>query len=155
MFNVVKKSVTLSRALKEKNRWAGKLAELRERISCNNSHEESALICSDVTSDLADAEEVSARLIAIKTAIAEANHEIVGTIIALEETKGEIAWLKGLNTKEGVYKTQTMRDVVEEHYIVGISGADKIKMVDTLQRKANKLQDTLDDFHYHPIGMCA
>jgi len=147
MFKVVKKSVTLSRALKEKNRWAGRLAELRERISSNNSHEESALICSDVAADLADAKDASERLVAIKTAIAEANAEIVGLIIQLEELKGELAWLKGLETKEGVFKSQIYHDVVEEKFVVGISGSEKIKMIDELQRKANKIQDALDDFN--------
>ena len=75
MSDVVMKSVTLSRGLKEKNRLAGKLAQLREQISGSNSHEAEVPQDVDVTKAMAEAKEVEQRLIAVKTALAKANAE--------------------------------------------------------------------------------
>lgn len=147
MSDVVMKSVTLSRGLKEKNRLAGKLAQLREQISGSNSHEAEVPQDVDVTKAMAEAKEVEQRLIAVKTALAKANAEIVGTIIALEEVKSEIVWLKGLNTKEGTFKSRSYGETTVEVYKTTIHGAEKLAMIDELQKRANRLQDELDDFN--------
>lgn len=147
MSDVVMKSVTLSRGLKEKNRLAGKLAQLREQISGSNSHEAEVPQDVDVTKAMAEAKGVEQRLIAVKTALAKANAEIVGTIIALEEVKSEIVWLKGLNTKEGTFKSRSYGETTVEVYKTTIHGAEKLAMIDELQKRANRLQDELDDFN--------
>lgn len=140
----MKKSVTLSRALKEKNRWAGKLALLRSQIGYQNSMGEDTQRDIDVEAVLAEATCAEQILVDIKTAIAEANKEIVGTIVALEETKCEIAWLNGLDTtafcRKNSYGGVDRRTAV-------ISGAQKIKLVKERQLKANALQDKLDEFN--------
>lgn len=147
MSKIVTKSVTLSRGLKEKNRWAGRLAQLREQIANCNSHEDEVPQDIDVARALSVAKEVEQRLISVKTELAKANFEIVGTIIALEETKSEIAWLKGLNTKEGTFKSRSYGETTVEVYKATIHGSEKLSMIDELQKRANRLQDELDEFN--------
>ena len=147
MSKIVMKSVTLSRGLKEKNRWGGKLGQLRERIANANSYEADVPPQVNVAEAMAEADQVQQRLVAVKTALAKANAEIVGTIIELEETKSKIAWLKQLDTKEGTFKTRSYGESTTEVYKTTIHGADKLKMLDDLQKKANRLQDDLDDFN--------
>ena len=147
MSKIVTKSVTLSRGLKEKNRWGGKLGQLRERIANANSYEADVPPQINVAEAMVEADEVQQRLVAVKTALAKANAEIVGTIIELEETKSKIAWLKQLDTKEGTFKSRSYGESTTEVYKTTIHGADKLKMLDDLQKKANRLQDDLDDFN--------
>lgn len=142
-----KVSVTLSRALKEKNRVAGRLATLRQQISEDNSHDEEIPRDVDVESTLEEATREEQHLVDIKAAIAEANHGIVGTIVALEEVKGEIAWLSDLNTS--CSSRRVWQGSVERIHKVDavISGGRKIALLKELQKKANDLQDRLDEYN--------
>lgn len=144
MSKFIEKSVTISRALKEKNRWAGKLKELRDKIRENNSHEQGQIQSVDVAKAIEAAEEAEEMLIAVKTAIATANTPIVGKIVELEEVKGKIAFYRDLQTKEGVFRT--FKEITET-YVVTISGSKKNEILDELQKRANNLQDELDDFN--------
>ena len=147
MSKFVKKSVTLSRALKEKNRNAGMLARLREQIDKNNSIEQNIPRNLDVIAALNEAKKIENRLISIKSEIAKANLEIVGSIIELEEIKSEIAFWKNLNVKEGEFKSRNYGESMVERFEVVIHGSDVIVKIDELQKKANQLQDELDDFN--------
>ena len=143
----MKKSVSLARGLKEKNRLAGKLRELRESISLNNSHDEDVPRDIDVEKTLEATIKIKERLTAVKIALAEANKEIVGLIIGLEELKSEIAWLKGLDTTSRTTKTYYAEKEIVHRTDAVITGSAKLKMVEELQAKANKIQDELDDFN--------
>ena len=141
------KSVSLARGLKEKNRLAGKLKELRESISLNNSRDEETPRDIDVRETLDEAERIKDRLVSVKVAIAEANKDIVGLIIGLEELKGEIAWLKGLDTNSWTKKSYVGEKEIVHRVNAVVNGPEKIKKIAELQRKADKIQDELDDFN--------
>ena len=99
-----KKLVTISRALKEKNRVAGRLAKARKLIDAENSKEKNGPRRVDVAAVRDEARALAERLVAIKSAIAVANAPIVGKIIELDEAKSAIAWLNELNVREGVFE---------------------------------------------------
>lgn len=141
------KSVTLARALKEKNRVAGVLATLRNQIASDNSRDEESPRDVEVEAAFSEALRVEQRLIEIKTAIAEANKEIVGVIVTLEETKSEIAWLSSLDTTCYNRRVVTMGEERIHKVDAVITGPRKIALLKDLQKRANALQDQLDDYN--------
>ena len=80
-------NVTLARALKEKNRIAGRLRKAQELVKKENRKAAGSPRAVDVAATFAEAERLSALLAAVKAAIAKANDGIIATIVELEETK--------------------------------------------------------------------
>ena len=143
----MKKMVTIARALKEKNRVAGRLAKARQLVSTENSNEKKIPRRVDVAAVREEARTLAERLVAIKSAIAAANAPVVGTIIELDETKSAIAWLNGLNVREGVFEETNYGGKVVKEYEAVIDQATVLKQVEALQRRADDLQDALDEFN--------
>lgn len=143
----MKKMVTIARALKEKNRVAGRLAKARQTVGAENSKEKRVPRKVDVASVRDEARALAERLIAIKAAIAVANEPIVGKIIELDEVKSAISWLNGLNVREGVFEEANYGGSVVNEFEAAIGKDDVIKQVDALQRRADDLQDALDEFN--------
>ena len=143
----MKKMVTIARALKEKNRVAGRLAKARKLVGAENSNEKKIPRRVDVAAVREEARTLAERLIAIKSAIAAANAPVVGTIIELDETKSAIAWLNGLNVREGVFEETNYGGKVVKEYEAVIDQAAVLKQVEALQRRADDLQDALDEFN--------
>ena len=93
------------------------------------------------------AKELRNRLIAIKGAIAEANKPIVSKIIELDEIKSEIAFLNGLDVKEGRFVTTNYGTRIESDIDAVIRKQQVLDEVTALQARADRLQDELDEFN--------
>ena len=143
----MKQIVTIARALKEKNRVAGRLAKTRGLIGEENSRDKSVPRGIDVAEMYAQAKELRNRLIAIKSAIAEANKSIVSKIIELDEVKSEIAFLNGLDVKEGKFVTTNYGSRIESDIGAIIRKQQVMEEVSALQARADRLQDELDEFN--------
>ena len=143
----MKKIVSIARALKEKNRVAGRLAKARTEIENENSKEKHSPRGIDVMETYARAKLLRDRLIAIKSTIAAANQPIVAKIIEMEEVKSEIAFLNNLNVKEGRFVERNYGTTVESEIEAVIRKSQVIEEVAALQAKAERLQDDLDEFN--------
>lgn len=143
----MKKMVSISRALKEKNRIAGRLAKAREQVGDENSLDQKVPRGINVAEMYAQSKILRDRLIAIKSAIAIANQPIVGKIIEMDEIKSEIAYLNHLNVKEGRYAQPAYGSVVETVIDAVITKAKVLEEVALLQSRADSLQDELDEFN--------
>ena len=143
----MKKQVSIARALKEKNRVAGRLAKAREIIQQENSKEKSLPRRVDVEAMYAEAKMLEARLVAIKSAIAQANNPIVAKIIELDELKSEIAFLNGLNVKEGRFEEVSYGNKIVRDIEAVVGQARVLAEVAELQKRADVLQDALDEFN--------
>ena len=139
--------VTIARALKEKNRVAGRLAKARELVGAENSQDKSVPRGVDVAAMYDLAKMLRNRLIAIKSAIAEANKPIVSKIIELDEIKSEIAFLNGLDVKEGKFVTTNYGTRIESDIDAVIRKQQVLDEVTALQARADRLQDELDEFN--------
>lgn len=152
--NMSKQSVPLARALKIKNRLAGRLAQLRMLISTNNSRDEDNPRICDVRLVLDEASKLKQRLVEVKTAIANANQGIVQTIIELEETKGELAWLRELDTNCCSKREWKLTREIVVNVTAVIGGQERLQMEKVLQKKAEELQDQLDEYNAcHYVGI--
>ena len=143
----MKTKVTIARALKEKNRVAGRLAKARDLVNKENSKDKKVPRGINVSEIYALAKVLRDRLIAIKSAIAEANEPIVSKIIELDEIKSEIAYLNGLNVKEGKFIETNYGSRIELEIDVIISKQEVLDAVAALQARADQLQDELDEFN--------
>ena len=143
----MKKRVTIARALKEKNRVAGRLAKARELVGRENSKDKNVPRGIDVSETYALAKTLRDRLISIKSAISEANSPIVSKIIELDEVKSEISYLNGLDVKEGKFVSGSYRTRIETDLDAVIRQPQVLDEVTALQARADRLQDELDEFN--------
>ena len=139
--------VTIARALKEKNRVVGRLAKARELVGAENSKDKSVPRGVDVAAMYDLAKVLRNRLIAIKSVIAEANKPIVSKIIELDEIKSEIAFLNGLDVKEGKFVTTNYGTRIESDIDAVIRKQQVLDEVTALQARADRIQDELDEFN--------
>ena len=143
----MKQKVTIARALKEKNRIVGRLAKAREQVGKENSRDKKVPRGIDVAETFAQSKVLRDRLIAVKSAIAIANQPIVAKIIELDEVKSEIAYLNGLNVKEGVFVESNYGSRVESEIDAVIRKPQVLEEIAELQTRADRLQDELDEFN--------
>ena len=140
-------NVTLARALKEKNRIAGKLRKAQELVKKENRKAAGSPRSVDVAATLAEAERLSALLAAVKAAIAKANDGIVETIVELEETKSLLAFIGSVNADDEVEVERDYRGTVERRWDVAVRQPELLAKTAALQERADVLQDKLDEYN--------
>ena len=142
-------NVTIARALKEKNRIAGRLRQAVDLVKRENRKIAGSPRSIDVAAQLAEAERLSDILVKTKTSIAEANVGIVGAIVELEEVKSMIASLSAVSTDDEVEIESRSygQTPVERRFDVVLKAPDILEKVAALQKRADALQDRLDEFN--------
>ena len=143
--------IMLDKALKVKNRLAGRLARVQADIQAYNSVPEGQADQVNVPALMKTREELVGALVTLKTAINEANREAQRDIYDLAEKKATAQFLAGVNTRHGpqpaVYPSTT-----EVHYVAALKKADVDTLVARLEKEIDQLQDRLDQFnHIHKI----
>lgn len=143
----MKERITVARALKEKNRVAGRLAKARTLVGKENSKDKDVMRGIDVAETYALAKTLRDKLVSIKTAIALANNPVISKIIELDELKSEISYLNELDAKEGKVVSTDYGVRIERDMEAVIHQSDVLKEVEALQSRADRLQDELDEFN--------
>ncbi len=138
--------LSLSKALKIKNRLAGRLAKVNSTIMTYNSgvegHKEVDVAELDKTrSSLCNA------LVDLKSAIYDANKGIYRSIIIIGEKKGDIEFLSGLNTRQGAEPSYQGTVI---NYVSVIQKQDVDKRVKQLEKEIDDLQDQIDKYNAEP-----
>lgn len=140
-------NVTLARALKEKNRIAGRLRKAQELVVQENRKAAGSPRTVDVAATLAEVERLSALLTTVKSAIAAANNGIVATIIELEETKSLLSFLSSVNTSEEIELEHDFRGTIERRWDVVLRAPDILAKTTAVQQHADALQDRIDEYN--------
>jgi hypothetical protein len=143
--------ITLAKALKVKNRLAGRLAKAQADIQAFNSVPQGQADQVNVPALMQTREELVGALVGLKTAINDANREAQRDIYDLAEKKATAQFLGGVNTRHGpvpaVYPSTT-----EVNYVAALKKADVDGLVARLEKDIDQLQDRLDQFnHDHKI----
>jgi hypothetical protein len=143
--------ITLAKALKVKNRLAGRLAKAQADIQAFNSVPQGQADQVNVPALVKTREELVGALVSLKAAINEANREAQRDIYDLAEKKATAQFLAGVNTRHGpqpaVYPNTT-----EVSYVAALKKADVDALVAGLENDIDQLQDRLDQFnHAHKI----
>lgn len=141
-------SLSLSKAMKVKNRLAGRLSKYQSSIQAYNSVLEGRKGEVDVAAlDKLRAEVVEA-LISLKTAITDGSRGLQETIYRLAEKKSEIEFLNSVNTRHGselVYGHTT-----PQVYVATIQMKEVGERVKKLESEIDELQDRIDAYNAHP-----
>jgi hypothetical protein len=145
--------ITLAKALKLKNRLAGRLAKVQSDIQLFNSVPEGQAGQVNVPALAQTRGELVEALVTLKTAINEANRAVQRDIFDLAEKKATAQFLAGVNTRHGpqpaVYPSTT-----EVNYVASLKKADVDALVARLEAEIDQLQDKLDQFnHAHRIDV--
>ena len=112
-------NVTLARALKEKNRIAGKLHKAQELVKKENRKAAGSPRSVDVAATLAEAERLSALL----------------------------AFIGSVNTDDEVEVERDYRGTVERRWDVAVRQPELLAKTAALQERADALQDKLDEYN--------
>ena len=138
----------IHKALKVKNRLTGELNKLKEVVNRENSRRNdnaSKIDCSKVMSELL---EVSNKLNRIKTAIAEANVGIYGSIDLMGELKNLISFYTCLDTREGEEVAYLGGDQQTTFRYTAFLNKEEVELrIRALQNRINELQDKIDDYN--------
>ena len=139
--------ITLGKALKIKNRLAGRLAKVQADVQAYNSVPEGQADQVNVPALVKTREELVGALVSLKTAINDANREAQRDIYDLAEKKGTVQFLAGVNTRHGpqpaVYPSTT-----EINYVAALKKPDVDGMVAGLEKEVDQIQDRLDQFNH-------
>ena len=139
--------ITLAKALKVKNRLTGRLAKVQADIQAYNSVPAGQADQVNVPALVQTRAELVGALVALKTAINDANREAQRDIYDLAEKKATAQFLAGVNTRHGpqpaVYPSTT-----EVNYVAALKKADVDGMVAGLEKEIDQLQDRLDLFNH-------
>ena len=143
--------ITLPKALKIKNRLAGRLAKVQADIQAYNSVPEGQADQVNVPALMKTREELVGALVSLKTAINDANREAQRDIYLLAEKKATAQFLAGLCTRHGP-QPPVYPSTIEVNYVAALKKADVDAQVARLEKEIDQLQDKLDQFnHAHGI----
>lgn len=138
-------NITLAKALKLKNRLAGRVAKLTQTVQLYNSTQQTAEQI-DVRAAFAERADLVRRLTDLKDALTRANAPIQRDIFDLAELKAEVTLLAALNTKHGTL-LEGYPTAGTVAYVAQFRKADVDAMTDALERRIDALQDKLDTFN--------
>ena len=152
-------TISLSQALKQKNRLAGEVSRLREIVQRENSRRQANAPRADVRAVFDDMIARSRRLAAFKGGLAAANAGvcdlkagIYGQLNLQAELRGLIAFIKTLNTKEGEHHEDVSARMFGGEsapviYVAEITRDEVDRLVAAFEAEIHALQDEIDAFN--------
>lgn len=144
--------MNIAQALKNKNRLAGKIAQLQAKVIHNNRFTNLAPASYDMKELLRELDESNAELILLKTKIQVANTGIAGELVEISELKGHLKHLemvKAYSLAGPVTSYQSIgRDATQEVVTQSqITLAEVEAQIEKAQTRVNDLQDRIDAFN--------
>jgi len=142
-------AINLSKALKVKNRLAGRLSKVKSTILTYNSVIEGRKGEVDVTALDKERADITEALISLKVAIFQANNGIHREISELGEKKSEVSFLGGLYTRHGTEPAMGIHNNPVT-YFATIQKKDVDERTKKLEAEIDSLQDKIDAYNAVP-----
>lgn len=139
--------MTISQALKEKNKKVSKLGKLWDRFHQSNSRVEGSEISYNATDLWADINVETGELVELKTRIHVASSPVRSDIFALSELKSTAQRLRSLNTQKGM----TISRYGNEAPVTMVCDFDTVwkdANIEALENSIEELQERLDQFNH-------
>ncbi len=141
--------ISLAKALKLKNRLAGRLNSINSELQQNNSAlQEQAVHPSfkNFESNMQLRRTLVNAILDVKNALYKANSGIQRVLNEMSELKDEISFLRGLPTSEGVFKHGYQN--TDTVYVCNLNKEEVNKRVRALEAKIDYYQDSVDNYNY-------
>lgn len=142
--------ITLAKALKLKNRLVSKLEQVSSVVSSHNSVLVGQERPIDIAQGMERREKLVDAIINLKTAINLANIPIQSTIYLLSELKGEVSFLRGMDTTSGTQPNHGFyregSGTLEKTAILGY--AEVQKRIEECEANIDANQDIIDKHNY-------
>jgi hypothetical protein len=145
--------MNISKALKEKNRLAGKIKDLQNKIGTSNIYTSISPAHYDARTLFKQLLDKIAELEVLKCGIAKANVGIQDKLVRMSELKSFATFLTGFSNKtdlpDRTVTKQSYGSTPAETYIQysSISRAECDKMLEDTQSEINNLQDEIDTYN--------
>lgn len=141
--------ITLARALKLKNRLAGRLTRLGQRAVAHNSRVDTAKKIYDTHTVFIEYADVQAQLVEVKTKIQHGNASIAGKIIQIGELRSEISLLQGMTVTEGPVSQFRISSALDDkeivhNFVASIGAETRDRQVSLIELDIDNLQDDID-----------
>lgn len=138
-------AISLAKALKLKNRLAGRMAHVETLVQQYNTVlvEQKGQV--DVPALVKEHDEIMEQLIALKANIIRANGPIQEAIIRKGELSSRIEFLKKLNTTDGVIRHGYQNTAMEYH--ATLKKQDIEKETRLMEKEIDSIQDQIDEFN--------
>jgi len=135
--------MNVKKALKEKNKLAKQIEEAYREASQYNSIQEGNVRKYDPISKLKEADDLTAKLVELKTKTHKANMPVYDKIFLMAELKGKVSQLRRINTTEGKFMSRYASTVATVHTTV-IDIVELNTRIKAVEEQIEKLQDELD-----------
>ena len=139
--------MTISQALKEKNKKVAKLNKLWDRFHQSNSRVEGTEVSYHATDLWQDINSETHALVELKTKIHIASEPVRSDIFAMSELKSTAHKLRGLNTQKGII-TNRYDNNSQMLMVCDFDTLWKDANIEALEVKIEELQDKLDSFNH-------
>ena len=150
--------MTISRALKEKNRIAGRISKLQKQVEENNRYDSNKTPDFDSCVLLEELQTEWAHLIDLKTKIAKANVGIADKLIQLTEAKAELTFWNNFHCAGQASESYDKNEYISGQYVTkkgvmhsSITSKQVIEHRERVQKLIENLQDDVDDFNSKTI----
>ena len=147
-------SMTISKALKEKNRIAGRIAKLQTQVVKYNRYKKDSVREFSSKELLKSLQEEWAYLINIKSKIANANAGISHKLVQLTEAKAELTFWNGMSNGGPAEELITESRYVDGQYhnvvvtmICDVTTKEVHDNINRVQTLIENLQDEIDDYN--------
>jgi hypothetical protein len=139
-------SLTIAKALKEKNKKLSQLNKLWKRLDANNSIPEGNVREFDPKELIEQLRQETEAYIALKTQIHNACGPVRDKIFRLSELKSFIHRLKSIDTNHGLTRTRYDASLVK--YEAYLSAGSMENLMEQIESEIEKIQEELDHFNY-------
>lgn len=139
------KSISLAKALKIKNRLAGRLTDTQSNIETYNSVLDTRQDEVDVKKLYELRGQLVEALVTLKTAISDANTKQRRNLYEIEEVRGSITFLKGLSTRQGAEPAYGREK--DQVYVAVLQKKDVDATVKKMEGRLDELQDQIDTYN--------
>jgi hypothetical protein len=148
--------MNIAQALKTKNRLAGQVARLEQRLIQHNQHVKEVEPEFNIKEVMVELIAARTTLSEIRTAIQRANHDIMDKLVQLAEAKADLAFWQGFaDHHSGPAEYAIMRRKMGENgyvdapevHVNEIDTKTATNNVDVLQERVNNLQDEIDAYN--------
>lgn len=140
----------LAKALKLKNKLAGEVEQLKDLLKKQNVRSKKQDFDYDNRELLEKLRSKIDELVAVKTAIAQANATIYNRIFRAAELKGMVATLNSLDTRSGVHIEggNYVERPIEVEYVAQLGKVEIDRLVAEFAVEIESVQDELDEFNH-------